>query len=80
MKLLIQFAWPVIKVVGGYTLLVVSAYMAIDTWAVNKAQTVVGPVRKEMMAIRGVDFQHFNSRFDRTEEKLDMILKEIKNK
>ena len=42
------------------------------------AQDQVEIVEARMMAVRSADFQHFNGRFDRTEEKLDRILNIIK--
>lgn len=61
-------------------MLLVTGYIAIDAWVVTKAETVVNPVRKEMMAVRDADFQHINGRFDRTDAKLDRIMELIKEK
>lgn len=74
MKLAWAFIWPVLKVIGGYSLLLITGYMAIEKWSINTAHTVVDPVRKEMMAVRDADFEHINGRFDRTEQKLDKII------
>lgn len=80
MKIVWAFIWPIVKVVGGYSMLLITGYIAIDTWVVTKAETVVNPVRKEMMAVRDADFQHINGRFDRTDAKLDRIMELIKEK
>lgn len=80
MKIICTFLWPIIKVVGGYSMLLVTGYIAIDAWVVTKAETVVNPVRKEIMAVRDADFQHINGRFDRTDAKLDKIMELVKEK
>lgn len=61
-------------------MLLITGYITIDSWVVTKAETVVNPVRKEMMAVRDADFQHINGRFDRTDAKLDRIMELIKEK
>ena len=61
-------------------MLLVTGYIAIDAWVVTKAETVVNPVRKEIMAVRDADFQHINGRFDRTDAKLDKIMELVKEK
>lgn len=75
MKLAWAFLWPLIKIVGGYSVLLVTGYITIDAWVITKAETVVNPVRKEMMAVRNADFEHMNARFDRAERKLDKIIR-----
>lgn len=70
MNVLKSFAF----VVGKYTTFVVITYMAIDTWVVNKAKTVVDPVKSEMYRVREVDKSHFDSRLDRMEHKIDKLL------
>jgi len=79
-KIAWAFIWPVLKVIGGYSLLLLSGYIAIEKWSINTAHTVVEPVRKEMMAVRNADFQHINSRFNRTDAKLDKLLEAIREK
>ena len=74
MKALLQFIFPTIKAVCGVIGLIVtitiSAYMGINEIA--KAQGEV--IEQKVMAVRGADFQHINSRFDRQDQKLDKII------
>lgn len=74
MKALLQFIFPTIKAVCGVIGLIVtitiSAYMGINEIA--KAQGEV--IEQKVMAVRNADFQHINSRFDRTDVKLDKIM------
>lgn len=74
MKALLQFIFPTVKAVCGVIGLIVtitiSAYMGINEIA--KAQGEV--IESKVMAVRNTDFQHINSRFDRTDDKLDKIM------
>jgi hypothetical protein len=74
MKALIQFVFPTIKavfyVIGFIGSLSISAYMGLRTIAKAEAQVI----EEKMMAVRNADYQHFNSRFDRSDAKLDKVL------
>lgn len=67
-----KFLWAVLK----YTSLVITVYMLVDGWVIKKAKTVVDPVRVEIRAVRDADMEHLNKRFDRVEDKLDLLIKE----
>jgi hypothetical protein len=69
-----KILWAVLK----YTSLVITGYMLVDGWVIKKAETVVGPVKKEIRAVRDADMEHLNKRFDRVEDKLDLLIKEQK--
>jgi hypothetical protein len=74
MKALLQFIFPTVKailtVVGFMLGLGWGAYHAVEVIA--KAQGEV--IEQKVMAVRNADFQHINSRFDRTDVKLDKIM------
>lgn len=80
MKLAWTFIWPILKILGGYSLLLITGYITIDAWVITKAETVVNPVRKEMMAVRNTDFEHITARFDRQDKKLDDILELLRKR
>lgn len=44
--------------------------MGLRTIAKAEAQVI----EEKMMAVRNADYQHFNSRFDRSDAKLDKVL------
>jgi hypothetical protein len=74
MKALLQFVFPTVKavltVVGFMLGLGWGAYHAVEVIA--KAQGEV--IEAKVIAVRNADFQHINSRFDRTDDKLDKIM------
>lgn len=80
MKALLQFIFPTVKavltVVGFMLGLGWGAYHSVEVIA--KAQGEV--IESKVMAVRGADFQHINSRFDRTDAKLDRIMELVKEK
>ena len=80
MKQLLQFVFPTVKAiltVTGFMLgLGWGAYHSVEVIA--KAQGEV--IESKVMAVRNADFQHINSRFDRTDAKLDKIMDLVKEK
>lgn len=78
MKALLQFVFPTVKavltVVGFMLGLGWGAYHAVEVIA--KAQGEV--IESKVIAVRNADFQHINSRFDRTDAKLDMIIEKLR--
>jgi hypothetical protein len=80
MKALLQFVFPTVKailtVVGFVLGLGWSAYHSVEVIA--KAQGEI--IEQKVMAVRNIDFQHINGRFDRTDAKLDKIMEMVKEK
>jgi hypothetical protein len=80
MKALLQFVFPTVKailtVIGFMLGLGWGAYHSVEVIA--KAQGEV--IESKVMAVRNADFQHINSRFDRTDAKLDKIMDLVKEK
>jgi hypothetical protein len=80
MKALLQFVFPTVKailtVIGFMLGLGWGAYHSVEVIA--KAQGEV--IEQKVMAVRQADFQHINSRFDRTDAKLDKIMDLVKEK
>jgi len=78
MKQLIQFVFPTLKavcgVIGFIGTLTIGAYMTVKGIAITEA----GVMESRIMAVRSADMNHLNDRFDRTDKKLDSILKELK--
>lgn len=80
MKDLLQFVFPTIKailtVIGFMVGIGWGAYSSVQ--AISKAQGEI--IEDKVMAVRNVDFQHINGRFDRTDAKLDKIMEMIERK
>jgi hypothetical protein len=78
MKALIQFIFPTIKAilatVGFMIGLGWGAYHAVEVIAEAQGEVIEAKV----MAVRNADFEHMNNRFNRVEDKLDKILKQVK--
>lgn len=77
MKLL-NFVPPFIKAIVGVVAFILGlgwgAYAAVQAISHAEAQDVLQTVDK----VRSADMQHINGRFDRTDQKLDAILQELK--
>ena len=80
MKALFQFVFPTVKailtIVGFMLGIGWGAYHSVEVIA--KAQGEI--IEQKVMAVRSADFQHINSRFDRTDVKLDKIMEMVKEK
>ena len=79
-KQLIQFIFPTVKavcgVIGFIVTLTMTSYYGIQHIAEAQGQVT----ESKIMAVRNADFQHINGRFDRTDEKLDKIMKLVEDK
>jgi hypothetical protein len=73
-----KYLWIILKPLIVFVGIIISGYMAVDTWIIQRAQTVVQPLELKIMAIRSADIGHLDKRFDRVEKKLDKLLEEGK--
>jgi hypothetical protein len=78
MKALLQFTFPIVKAI-----LTVFGFMLGIGWGAYHSVEVIAKAQGEIieskvMAVRNADFQHINSRFDRTDAKLDKIMELVK--
>ena len=73
-----KYLWVILKPLFVFVGIIISGYMAVDTWIIQRAQTVVVPLEQRIMAVRSADLHYLSERFDRVEKKLDKILEEGK--
>ena len=79
-KTLLQFVAPTLKAIFGVIGIIVSVTMT-SYYGIKSIATAQGEVvEAKVMAVRNADFQHINSRFDRTDAKLDKLLEVIREK
>lgn len=57
----------IVKFIFKYTAFIIATYVAVDAWVISRANTVVEPVKSEMMAVHKEGMDHINRRFDRIE-------------
>lgn len=68
-----KYLWVILKPLFVSVGIVISGYMAVDAWIVQRAETVINPVKKEFLAWRSADMQHLDNNFTRMDKRLDRI-------
>lgn len=54
---------PMFKLAFKYAVLIITAYVALESWVVSKAKTVVEPVESKIMAVHREGMIGINDRF-----------------
>jgi hypothetical protein len=75
-----KYLWVILKPLFVSVGIIISGYMAVDAWIIQRAETVVKPLESRIMAIRDTDIEHIDSRFNRIDDKLDKIHEAIREK
>jgi hypothetical protein len=71
---------PTLKAAFGVFSLMFTIVSASYIGIVMIAKSEATSIEKRIMAVRDVDFQHIDGRFDRTDAKLDKIMELVKEK
>ena len=80
MKALLQFIFPTVKAICGVVGVIVTITASSLLFINQIAKVQAEVVEERIMAVRDADFKHINGRFDRTDAKLDKILRMVKEK
>jgi hypothetical protein len=68
------------KLISGVGIMIAGIF-AVDNFIVERVQTrVAEPLKKEVLAYRSADFQHFDSKIDKIDKKIDNIRDILRNK
>ena len=68
-----KYLWIILKPLFVSVGIIISGYMAVDAWIIQRAETVVKPLELRIMAVRGADLQHIDGRFNQIDNKLNKI-------
>lgn len=72
-----KFLGKLLSVTGA----IIAGVFAIDNFIIERVQTrVAEPLKKEVLAYRSADFQHFDSKIDKIDRKIDDIRDILRNK
>ena len=73
--------WKSLKAILGIIGIIIGAIFAADNFVIERVQTrVAEPLKKEMLAYRSADFQHFDGKIDKIDRKLDELKEIVQDK